>query len=225
MKKFTRIAAIILAAAMILCSTGCMEVFNESMITDLVQGNLDTVYLGQFSDRYMTITDSTQEECEAAYLEGLEIEAEYFAGYFNIEYLTDDLKAEIVELYKQIYSHSNYIVNPATKLDENTYAVKVQIYPINTIDLVIQEAGNGALDEFLAAYSDDDVASMTEEEYAAYDAAWARLFIDLCYEQLENIDHLEEKTVIVEVAKSSNGLWSITDDSMAAVDEPMIHYP
>ena len=97
----------------------------------LVQGNLDELYLGQYNEDFLQLVDITEAEAEQNYLDGLDVEAQFFAQYFLIENLTDDIKAEIVDLYKEIYSHSRYEVGEATEVDEDTYGVPVTIYPID----------------------------------------------------------------------------------------------
>lgn len=77
----------------------------------------------------MKVVDITENECEDDYISGLESEAEYFASVFQIDNLTDDIKADIVDLYKEIYSYSKYTVSAATKQDDKTYSVKMTVEP------------------------------------------------------------------------------------------------
>ena len=224
MRELKRLAALLLALVLVFSMTACGGSMEET-VTQLVQGNLDELYLGKFDESYLELVSATEEECEQSYLEGLEIEAEYFAYYFNVEYLTDELKADIVELYKGIYSHSKFTVNPATKLDDDTYAVKVQISPINIFDLVLQAESEGAMDDFYNKYATVDINAMTDEEYKAYDTEWAYAIIDLCYEQLPNVGYMDEQSIAVQVTKDTDGLWCITDNDMSTIDELIIYYP
>lgn len=224
MRELKRLAALLLALVLVFSMTACGGSMEET-VTQLVQGNLDELYLGKFDESYLELVSATEEECEQSYLEGLEIEAEYFAYYFNVEYLTDELKADIVELYKEIYSHSKFTVNPATKLDDDTYAVKVQISPINIFDLVLQAESEGAMDDFYNKYATVDINAMTDEEYKAYDTEWAYAIIDLCYEQLPNVGYMDEQSIAVQVTKDTDGLWCITDNDMGTIDELIIYYP
>lgn len=84
MKKFTTcVLAAVLAIGMLL-STGCSLFSDEGRVTDLVQGNLDHVYLGKYDENYLSLVESTEEEAETEYQAGLRYEAEYFAYYFGI---------------------------------------------------------------------------------------------------------------------------------------------
>lgn len=154
----------LLVLALIFSMAACGSGFSVG-VNMLVQGNIDGLYLGKFDDAYLKLVDSTEAECRQDYLAGLEMEAQYFAYYFDIEILDDDLKAEIVELYKEIYSHSQYTVGEASKLDDSTYAVKVTISPINIVDLVVEDFDSG-MEGFFSAYENADPSSMTDEEYA-----------------------------------------------------------
>ena len=79
----------------------------------LVQGNLDEIYLGRVTEDYLKLIDGTKEESAQAYLDGLEVEAEYFVNYWGIvesDYgetyanLDEDFQNEVIEMYKEIYS-------------------------------------------------------------------------------------------------------------------------
>ena len=130
MKRTKPLLALVLAAVMALSLAGCGTLMTDS-VGALVQGNLDELYLGQYNEDFLQLVDITEAEAEQNYLDGLDVEAQFFAQYFLIENLTDDIKAEIVDLYKEIYSHSRYEVGEATEVDEDTYGVPVTIYPID----------------------------------------------------------------------------------------------
>lgn len=72
--------------------------------------------MGKFDPDYLELVDITENEAEETYLDGLSVEAEYFTNYFGIEYVTDELEADIIDLYKDIYAQSKYTVNPQPKL-------------------------------------------------------------------------------------------------------------
>lgn len=224
MKKMKRLAALLIVCLLTVCLTACGSSFADD-VTLLVQGNLDELYLCKFDQEYMELVNTTEEDCMDNYLSGLEMEAEVFAYYFNITEPTEELKAEIVELYKQIYAHSKFTVNPATELDENTYAVKVQVSPIDIFQRVLDAETAGALDDFYGKYTEEQVNAMTDAEYAAYDAEWADRVLQLCYQELENVDYMEEQSLAIQVTKNSDSIWSITDNDLAAIDELIIYYP
>ena len=221
MKKAKRALALAAALVLALSLAGCGTLMTDSVKT-LVQGNMDELYLGKYDEAYLELVDSTAEESEQNYLGGLEYEAEYFAQYFNVENLTDEIKAEIVELYKEIYSHSKYEVGEASKVDETTYGVKVTIYPLDVMQKVLEES-DAAIEELNAQFTEEQLA--TEEGYAEYDAAWARMFISLCREKLANVGYLEPEEIVVQVVQDpADGLWTISENDFQRVDSYIIAY-
>ncbi len=224
MKMMKRLSALLVVAMLAVCLSACGSSFADD-VTLLVQGNLDELYLCKFDQEYMELVNTTEEDCMDNYLGGLEMEAEVFAYYFNITNPTDEINEQIIELYKQIYSHSKFTVNPASELDENTYAVKVQVSPIDIFQRVVDAEAAGALDDFYGKYTEAQVNAMSDAEYAAYDAEWANRIIQLCYQELENVDYMEEQSLAIQVSKDSDGFWSITDNDLAAIDELIIYYP
>ena len=221
MKKAKRALALAAALVLALSLAGCGTLMTDSVKT-LVQGNMDELYLGKYDEAYLELVDSTAEESEQNYLGGLEYEAEYFAQYFNVENLTDEIKAEIVELYKEIYSHSKYEVGEASKVDETTYGVKVTIYPLDVMQKVLEES-DAAIEELNAQFTEEQLA--TEEGYAEYDAAWARMFISLCREKLSDVGYLEPEEIVVQVVQDpADGLWTISENDFQRVDSYIIAY-
>ena len=221
MKKAKRALALAAALVLALSLAGCGTLMTDSVKT-LVQGNMDELYLGKYDEAYLELVDSTAEESEQNYLGGLEYEAEYFAQYVNVENLTDEIKAEIVELYKEIYSHSKYEVGEASKVDETTYGVKVTIYPLDVIQKVLEES-DAAIEELNAQFTEEQLA--TEEGYAEYDAAWARMFISLCREKLSDAGYLEPEEIVVQVVQDpADGLWTISENDFQRVDSYIIAY-
>lgn len=228
-KLFQRACALLPALALMVSLAACgggsgVSSFDASKY---IQGLLDKTYLGKYED-YMKVVDVTENECEEDYISGLESEAEYFAGVFQIDYLTDDLKAEIVDLYRDIYAQSKYTVSPATKQDDTTYSVKVTVEPIDIFHLVSDALDAGAVDDFNALYDDADIDSMTDEEfdafYAEYDEAWARMIIDLTREKLPELGYLDAQSILVQVTEDDDGLWGIPQADFDNLDWLIIDY-
>ena len=218
--KVKRLAALLLALCLAFSLAGC-GVSGED-IQLLVQGNIDQIYLGRWSDEYLVMVDSDTASLEQGYEEGLEVEAEVFITYFSIEYPTDELRAQIVNLYKEIYSHSKYEVGEPAVIDDETWGVPVTVYPMNIMEQV-SDASEEAIAELQANYTAEDVA--TEEGYMAYDAAWAQMFIDLCYEKLDTLGYLEPEEMVIQVALNSDDYWQIAENDFQRLDAAMIYYP
>lgn len=116
----------------------------------------------------------------------------------------------------------------ATKQDDKTYSVKVTVEPIDIFHLVADALNGGAADDFNAQYDDVDVASMSDDEYdafyAAYDAAWAQLMIDLTREKLPELGYLDSSSLLVQVAEDEDGLWGIPQSDFDNLDWLIIDY-
>jgi len=221
--RMKKTLALLLTLVMVLSLAACGGAF-ENSVTALVQGNIDTLYLGKFDETYLKLVNSTEAECRQDYLDGLEMEAEYFAYYFDVEIMDDDLKEEVIELYKEIYSHSKYSVGEASKLDDKTYAIKISISPIDIVEQITEDFESG-MEEFYTKYAEADPNAMSEEEYAQYDRDWAEAIINMFYEHMPTLGYKDEQSIAVQVVKGSNDLWVISDNDMASIDNLIIYYP
>lgn len=226
MKTLRRLLACTLAALMLLSLTACSgltDALVEESATILVQGNLDVLYLGKVTDEYLESTVSTKEECLQLYEEGLGMEADFFASYFGIEYFTDDLRNKVIDLYRDIYSHSNFTVGAASCVDDTTTVVMLEVQPI---DLFVQltDQAETLLADFYAKYTEDVVNAMSAAEYVAYDAEWAETLIAACRLLLPNVSYEETETIPVQVVLQDE-VWSIANDSMSEIDTVIIAYP
>lgn len=143
MKKLKKLAALLLSVVCISISLSACGNAEESIMLTLVKGNIAEIYLGKSDATYLKLVESTEEESTQAYLENMLYQAEYFAmywGIFETEYdesfddLDENLQNEIIELMKEIYGKSKYEVQSAVKQDDNTYAVKVVIEPIDIME-------------------------------------------------------------------------------------------
>lgn len=216
--------ALCLILVMALTLTACGGGVTASDAKDLVQGNLDEIYLGKFDPEYLKLVDITEEEARQTYEEGLEVEAEMFAYYFDIYNMTDELKEEIIELYQEIYAQSKYTVGEASKLDESTFAVKVQVSPLDIFELVV-DASEEALQPFFDKYENVDIASMSDEEYDAYDKEWADAVLDLCWEKLPEMGYGDERSLVIQVTLDEDDYWVMSGDDFNNLDEIIITYP
>ncbi len=223
MKRVKQITALVLVLVMAFALTACGD-SNSALAQKLIQGNLDEIYLGKYDPDYLKLVDSDEAAAQEIYEGGMEAEAEYFAYYFDISYLTDELKAEIVEMYKEIYSHAKYEVGEATKIDDTTFGVPVKVYPLDIMQLTMDDL-EPAIDEFNAPYTAEQIQNMTDEEYQAYDAAWAHMIIDICKENIADMGTMEEKSLVIQVKKDSDGYWSMYGDDFDQMDSILIYYP
>lgn len=219
MKTAKKAAALAVLLALALSLAGCGTAMSDASAL-LVQGNLDEIYLGKFDPAFLELVDVTEAEAEENYEQGLGVEADYFMQYFQIEYPTDELRQEVVELYKDIYSHARYEVGEATKVDDTTYGVPVSVYPMDIMQKV-SEQSEAAINELHQTYTQDVINA----DYEAYDHAWAEMIIGLCRDNLDSVGYLDPEDMVVQVTQNDSGVWTIYESDFSRVDAAIIYYP
>ncbi len=234
-KMMSRALTAVLAAALLILLSGCSLLSGEGRVTDLVQGNLDHIYLGEYDESYLALVDLSEEEAETEYQAGLRYEAEYFAYYFGI--LTEDesfddlspaLQQEIINLYDEIYSHSSYTVEPAVRQRDGSYTVKVRIHPIDIMVQAIElyeNDGYAPLLDYFSENSEIDWTTITEEEYWADTNRYGELVVDMVRSLLPELGYGEEKSQVIQVEETEDGYLQINGDDFAIFDEYVITYP
>lgn len=242
-----RVLAVVLALCAMMSLSACGSLgdvvgdvvgglVGEDFATTLVQGNLDAVYLKQFNEDYLETVVDTTEELEQQYLDGILYEAEYFSHYWGIIYsengetyqdLDESLRASIEELYKEIYSKSKYEVREAARMDENSYAVKVLVDPID----IMEQASDlyhsdeyEPLNTFWTKYAEADLNAMSEEEYWAYTNEYGQVIVQMVKELLPELGYKEQKSQTIQV-ELVDDYWSINGDDFSVLDSYIIYYP
>ena len=96
--------------------------------------------------------------------------------------LNDDMKPRMygdMEAFAQDLREAGFqevrLVDTATEVDDGTFGVKVTVEPLDVFDRVAEALWGDTPDARAEALYSQDVDSMTDEEYAAYDAEWCRL--------------------------------------------------
>ena len=194
----------------------------ETTAAALVQGNLNLIYLNQYTQEYLDSVGLTPEQAEEQYEQGIEVETEYFANYFNIllDSCSDGIEEQIEDLYHQIYAHSKFEVGAAT-WDGSAYCVELTVYPIDIIQTVVNEDAEAFTTSWQTRGEAGEFDSMSDEEY---ETTWAQEIIDLVSARLEGIGNLEPQTITVHVEPDASGVYSINDDDFNAIDVLMIQY-
>lgn len=190
-------------------------------VQQLIQGNLDTMFRGVFSEDYQKLVEATEEDLRQQYLAGLDIEAGVFEQYFGIEYDNEELRARIVAFYEQVYPKCDFTVGEVSR-DGEGFTAQVSVRPLDIIDLIVEDM-NVAAAEFSQYYTEEMVETMTDEEYVAYDGLWADLVMTVAEENLPDMGYLPERTTVVRV-ELEDGYWMLTDESIQELDLLMIQY-
>lgn len=226
-QNLKKVLAIALSAVLCLgLLAGCGSSFSAS---DLVKGNLDLIYLNQYTDTYLKSVDLTKEEANQQYEDGIALEVSYFINYFSIEadYCDDSIEPQITELYHQIYDYSKYEVGGVSKNGE-TYLVELTVYPIDIMQKVMEEDLDAFYDQWNARLESgefgDSLESMSDEQYEAFETAWAQAVIDMVSARVASIDYLDPQTISVQVTKDSSGVYTIDSSDFSRIDGLIISY-
>lgn len=214
-----KVMALALAAALCL---GLLSGCGSFSASELVKSNLDLIYLDQYSDDYLKKVGLDKEQAEQQYEGGLEMEAEYFADLFSIELDTcgDEVRQQIIDLYRQIYTHSKYEVGTESRSGD-TYLVQLTVYPIDIFQKVADEDTDSFWENMQTRADAGEFADMTDEEY---EVAWAQAVIDMVAARIDSIDYLDPQTISVQVVKDDDGVYSIDASDFNRIDSLMIAY-
>lgn len=224
MKAGRKLAAAGLALALMLALAACGGGYTAADATALVKANLDILYLGQYDSDYLATTDTSENDAEEIYQGNLEAEVNNrLILYYGMEAVSDEMYQELLDLQEEIYSHAKYEVLPATEQADGTYAVKVNISPVN-IHVLVDEDYYDARDEFWADHP-EDVNEMSEEEYQAYCDDYNQMVIDLIKARMPEIGNEEETSVVIQVVQDSDGLYTPDENGLASCDDLIITYP
>ncbi len=229
MKNMKRVLCALLAVLLLCALSACGKKDEPAPaasedLAALVQGKLDGLYLGQYSESYLAAMGTTAEACQQEYQENLEINAEYFARYFQIDNLTDELKTELVDFYKELFSQARYTVGEVSQIDENNWAVNVSLQPIDLPQQML-DGWDEWMEPFRTKYAGSDFDSMNESAYQKADAEWARYVIDLAKDRLGNLSYRDEEPLAVQVIRNEDGSWTLSENDIYTIDDYVVYFP
>ena len=196
--------------------------FDADDAAALVQGNMDVVYKGEYTEGYLAQVDMTAEDADAVYQNALLTEAEYFAGFFDIdtELAGDDVMARIAGLYRQVYALSRYEIGWVSKSGDG-FSVEVTIYPVDVFSRFVAEDSEAFMQSWQAKLAGADFAGKTRQEI---EVLWAADLLAAVEARLVTAGYLEPQVVDVHVAVESEGYYAIDDADWNLIDELLIAY-
>jgi len=222
MKKIMKWLALSLIVCVVAVSlTGCSGTFDASAF---IEGNLDSLYLGTVSEEFLAIVSDTEESLKQIHETTLQVEAEYFFKFFDIveDFIPPDMKGEVIDMYRLIFSKAKYDVGEATQTGDD-YLVTVTIYPLDIIQIVLED-----FDDFLTAwYARQELEVIDDLSVEDFETLWAREVIDLVRGKLGSIGHLEPETISVRIESQStdgSNYYTISEDDMRRIDTLIIAY-
>lgn len=224
MKKMKRFAALALALGLTLtlgaCKKSGLSTFDAKAY---VEGLLKETYLGEFDKNYMTLVGITEEEAQATYENCLDVEAQFFCYFYDIEYPTEEQMSQIKDLYAHIYANAKFQVVSAAQQEDGSFSVKLSIEPINIVQLA-EARFEDTMQPFYDKYPADVQQAMSDAEYEAMDQEYAQMILDLYESVMPEIGNEEAQSLSVQIEKGEDGYYSLTDDDFNRIDSLIINY-
>lgn len=222
------VAGTVLAGMLCGCGSINLNLGNEAdRMKNYVQGYLDLTYKGQANEDYLKEMDLTEEEAQERYEQGIQVEVEFFQNAIGVfDYPTEEITQKLTEMYKEIYSHSDYTVVSSNKMDSGNYVVEVTVCPIDVMTQVTSDDFQAIFEEVLAQQgvtSQEQLDAMSEEDYQKADELYARRVLELLEEKMGNIGNGEEESFTVQITDDGD-LWTPSQDDFDAIDLAMIDY-
>lgn len=207
MKK-KKIAGVVLATVTALSITACGG-FSAEDASAYAKSALDAEYKADF-DEYIKQTDSTQEEAEAMYQEGLDT----ITAGFGLDSLgiSDELAEQYRDVAADLLALAKYEVKDAAE-EGDGYAVEVSYEPYVGIQTLDQDL-NAALEEITASIS--DIQSEEELNEMVYQKV-----LEILQQKVAEPEYGEEETYTIHVTKGSDNVYTITQDDLVGLDYAM----
>lgn len=213
-KKITVALLVVLTVASL---AGCSLMGNsKKTYATYVQSLLDVNYKADFTE-YMKITNSTQEEAQAVYDDGLAYLADALMTAYGVNDVEgSDIRAQFIELAGDIYGHASYEIDEVTKTD-GVYYVTVNIYPIDILLITYED---------VVTYIEDINQRVTNGDYndyelEDYEIEYAQGIIDILTAAVPNISNGEAVAVTVTILDNDE-YYYISDADFLALDRAIL---
>lgn len=210
---------VLISVVMTFCLCGCSTIDlltqGEFDASGYVQGIMDATYKAEF-DKYVELTEDTQENSQAAYDTVMDTKAQAFATYTAVT-LTDESKAKFIEYSKRIYKNAKYEVLEATKTDKG-FTVDVVISPITILQSITTE-GEAFVTEFNTKNSNGEFAELTEEEFQA---EYANGIMQIFENNIAKIQYGEDVTITVSVNLQEDKVYTLDTEEFTKIDSVIL---
>lgn len=227
MKYTRRLGLAALALCLAVTAAACGVSRKDASI--YVQGELDAVYRGVYNEDYLDLVEGmTKADAEEKYQSNVSAEAEYLLYYFlEMEYPDDAVTAKAESLIKEIYSHAQYTVGEADKLQSGDFVVEVVLSPIEIMTLLPEDIYYENWQAACAAKgvtTQEELNSVSEEEYAAIDAAYAMAMLKEIEDLLPQLDYGEDQEIMLQMELGDDNYYTLVEEDWQYLDGVMIDY-
>ncbi len=188
-----------------------------------VEGLLDAMYLGQFSDEYLELSGLTLASAQRAYDAHLRDSADFFLLIYNVEYPNSAQQAEAMELFRQIYGQARFRTASVSQAEDGFQSVELTVSPLDIIRITDASMAE-AMAPFYEKYPAQAQISMIPREYQAMDREWARTILELFQEKLPQMGVLPDKTISLQAELGDDGHWSLSQEELERLDRVLVPY-
>lgn len=227
MKIKRKVLAVWLTGTLTLGLSGCVPGNGNDVskfdAVAYVDGLIRENYLGRFDEEYLELVDLTEEEARTAYESGIRADAEQFLRLYGVQYPSEAVRVETEDLLREIYSHASYRVISAARQDDGSYSVKVEIEPIDTIQLVEANWRQG-MKRFYEKYTPEQLNAMSDSDYQAAEREWVQLLLALYQSKLEESGHQNAQSVVVQLELDDNGYYCVNLDDFSRLDALILNW-
>ena len=208
------ICGVLLLCPLLFC--GCGQYDAAAML----KGNLDVMYLGQYTAEYLQAVDLSADKADAAYENGLLTSAKSFAHNYDIDWdlLSDETRERVVNLQRELYRHSKYTIGEAVADGEN-YLVKLTVQPLDVYAKFLAEDAEGLLADRQQRL---DAGELAELDTQQLEENWTQSILSLMEQRLNAVGYLPAETITVRIAPDEDGYLTITDGDFARIDSLII---
>ena len=236
--KMNRIPVLIVCGAMFLSLCSCRTSgLSTEDASKCVQVEMDATYKGKFDGFVDFYSNVSTQDAKEQYDSKIEYEADYFIDMYGVPSLEDtsvilepsEMQAKRSrDLYKDIYAKADSTIASSTKQDDRTFAVKVNVKPIDIIKLV-DDNFDASFEAFWTKFDAVDTESMSDDEFVTwysdvFAAEYYDTLLDLLEAQIPNIGYTDEKNIVIQVQQSEDESLFISNEDLQNLDRLIIDY-
>lgn len=197
--------------------------FSSSDYGAYVQSLLDVEYKG-ITDKYMELTEDTQENADAFYPACMEYWAYIIADYFLIAPdISTEVEERLVSLTEDVFSHVRYEVADAVESGDY-YTVEVTVYPMLFVEAAYDEVTAYAEDFQARSDAGEHGNYMEDDEaYTAREIEYANGVMDILETYVDNIEYDDPVSKIVKITVDEDGYYGISDEDYADLENYLLY--
>lgn len=208
MKKRISLMITLLICVSILLG-GCGKKLTTENAPDYVKSALDACYKADFNS-YMDFTNSTQEEAEELYQDGLDVNMEA-CGILDSS-VDSELQEQYRQLFADILSISKYTVGEA-KEDGDGFTVEVTVEPFLMFDNLQQE--------LIEILDTDEAIELADDEIEPF---VLQKMYELMSSKLASPEYGDPETITVHIQPDKDGLQTISEEDLMSIDTAMYSF-